>query len=106
MTTGAANAAVTVLSCVSVSWQVAPLHAPLKPVKLPPPLAVALSVTAVPEAKLAWQVPLATPDVTVQLIPPGVLVTVPEPPPEPVTVSTGCSAKFATSTRFALAVKP
>jgi len=51
-----------------------PLHAPLHPPKLESAAGVAVKVTEVPEEKLAVQV-------EPQLIPAGVLVTVPEPLP-------------------------
>ena len=105
MTVRAVAGDAALLAAGALSVGLAPVHAPLNPVKVPPPVAVAFSVTALPDAKLDWQVPLATPEVTVQLIPAGVLVTVPEPVPEPVTVSLGCNPKFATRLRLALAVK-
>ena len=52
--------------------QVAPLQAPLKPEKVNPVAGVALRLTAVPGVKLAVQL-------VGQLIPAGVLVTVPLP---------------------------
>ena len=55
-----------------------PLHAPLKPEKLEAESAVAVKLTEVPLLKLAVQV-------EGQLIPAGLLVTVPEP--ETVTVN-------------------
>ena len=56
----------------TTSWQEGPLHAPLKPAKLKPELGVAVSVTEVPEGKVAEQV-------VGQLTPPGLLITVPVP---------------------------
>ncbi len=76
----ATKVAVAVSAAVSVTVHAAvPEHAPLHPsnVKLVP--GVAVSVTCVPEAKFAVQVPG-------QLMPAGVLVTVPEPEPADVTV--------------------
>ena len=76
----ATKVAVAVSAAVSVTVHAAvPEHAPLHPsnVKLVP--GVAVSVTCVPEAKFAVQVPG-------QLMPEGVLVTVPEPEPADVTV--------------------
>ncbi|HTX52057.1 MAG TPA: hypothetical protein VMD08_01505 [Candidatus Baltobacteraceae bacterium] len=52
---------------------------PLQPAKVDPPLGVAVKVTLVPLAKLALQV-------APQLIPAGLLVTVPVPVPASVTV--------------------
>lgn len=54
------------------TWQVAPLQTPPKPEKEKPVAGVALRSTAVPGAKLAAQL-------VGQLIPAGVLVTVPLP---------------------------
>src|SRR5207247_631336 len=74
--------AVTVVAAESVTTQVPvpeqPL--PLQPLKAEPAAGVAVSVTAVPLAKLAAQV-------TPQLIPTGALVTVPLPVPALLTVS-------------------
>ena len=64
-------------------WQFTPLHAPLKPEKLDPEVGVAVRVTEVPLLKLALQA-------VGQLIPAGLLVTVPEP--ETVTVNCAESA--------------
>jgi hypothetical protein len=57
-----------------------PEQAPLQPAKNDPWAAATVSLTFVPEAKAALQVGL-------QLIPAGVLVTVPEPVPATATVS-------------------
>lgn len=72
--------AVTLAFCppASASWQFVPLHAPVKPEKLKPEAGVAVRLTLLPPGKGAVHVP-------VQLIPAGVLVTVPFP--ETVTVS-------------------
>jgi len=50
-------------------------------------LGVAVSVTAAPFAKAKLHVPEVVPAVLVQLIPAGLLVSVPTPAPDPVTVS-------------------
>jgi hypothetical protein len=63
---------------------------------------VAVRPTAMPAAKLAWQVPpLATPLVMVQLMPAGELVTVPLPVPPPVTVTVWTSWLNEAVTGFA-----
>ena len=54
----------------SVNWQFAPVHAPLKPEKLFPDAGVAVRETTAPLAKAAVQV-------VGQLMPAGLLVTVP-----------------------------
>ena len=72
----------TAAAALIVNVQVpVPLHPPpLQPAKDEPPVGVAVSVTCCPELKLALQV-------TAQLMPLGLLVTVPLPPPPIVTVS-------------------
>src|ERR1700728_5185804 len=68
-----AKAAVTLSAALMVTTQLPlPLHAPLQPLKNQPLAGVSVSVTCVPLAKLALQV-------EPQLIPDGVLVTVPLP---------------------------
>lgn len=57
-----------------------PLHAPDQPSNVEPEAGAAVSVTAVPLAKLALQV-------WPQLMPEGLLLTVPEPAPPFCTVS-------------------
>ena len=84
---GAVNATVAVAGAASVTTHGLPTHAPPHPVKVELPPGAAVSVTAVPAAKSAAQVPLATPAVRVQLIPVGADVTVPDPLPLPVRVS-------------------
>jgi hypothetical protein len=81
------NSAVTVAAALSVTTQVSvPLHAPDQPAKVDPEAAAAVSVTCVPLAKFELHVPG-------QLMPEGLLVTVPEPEPDGVTVScTGAAA--------------
>jgi hypothetical protein len=70
-----AKVAVTLWFWLRVTLQLpVPLQAPLQPVKVEPLAGLALSATAVPAAKLALQ---ADP----QLIPLGLLVTVPLPVP-------------------------
>jgi hypothetical protein len=71
--------AVTDLAAFIVTVHVpVPVQAPLQPAKVEPDAAVAVSVTEVPLEKLAVQVPG-------QLIPAGLLVTVPLPVPAVVT---------------------
>src|SRR5437773_103820 len=74
--------AVTVVAAETVSVHGSvPLHPPpLQPVKAEPAAGLAVSVTAVPLAKLAEQV-------APQVIPMGLLVTVPEPLPSAITSS-------------------
>jgi hypothetical protein len=75
---------VTDVLAFNASTQVeVPLHAPDQPAKVEPEEAAAVSVTDVPVAKLAVQ---ALP----QLMPAGLLVTVPEPVPASCTVSCTC----------------
>jgi hypothetical protein len=76
-----ANVAETDWSPESVIWHEEPLHAPPYPENWNPEPAVAVSVTEVPDVKLAVQV-------VGQLIPAGLLVTVPVP------VSATASWKF------------
>src|SRR5207244_11658166 len=67
----------------------APLHPPpLQPVKAEPAAGLAVRVTAVPLAKLAEQV-------ATQVIPAGLLVTVPLPVPALLTVRAKVGAKVA-----------
>ena len=70
------NVAVTFLAALMDTTQVkaVPLHAPDHPAKTDPPLGAAVSVTKVPEAKLAAQV-------EPQLMPAGALLTGPLPVP-------------------------
>ena len=76
------NVAVTAVAAVTVTTQVpVPEHPPpLQPANVEPAAAAAVSVTAVPLAKLAEHV-------VGQLIPAGALVTVPFPVPTSLTVS-------------------
>jgi|SRR5690242_1384315 hypothetical protein len=70
------------------TWQVAPLQAPLKPEKLNPAAGAALRLTAVPGGKLAAQL-------EGQLIPAGVLVTVPLPESATVNWAAGTAVNVA-----------
>src|SRR5439155_10551183 len=84
------NVAVTVVAAESVTVQV-PMPEqppPLQPVKMEPAAGAAVSVTAVPLAKLAAQV-------APQVMPAGLLVTVPAPAPALETVSTRAGVKVA-----------
>jgi len=71
---------------VPVPAQPAPLH----PAKVEVPFGAAVSVTTVPCAKVAVQV-------EPQLIPAGLLVTVPFPVPDLFTVSVGARLNVATT---------
>ena len=65
-----------------------PEQAPVHPAKIEVVgTAVGVSVTPAPEFNVALQVPEAVPLVLVQLIPPTLLVTLPEPAPAVVTVT-------------------
>jgi hypothetical protein len=94
----AVNVAVTEVLLVGVTLQVAvPVQAPDHPANVEPAFAAAVSVTAVPLLKLALQV-------DPQLIPAGLLVTVPAPVPALCTVSwTGVLAVNDALTDVALA---
>ena len=85
-----AKVAVTVVAAESVTTHVpVPLHPPpLQPVKVEPAAGLAVRVTAVPLAKLAEQV-------APQLIPAGLLVTVPLPVPVLLTVRAKVGVKVA-----------
>ena len=81
MPEGVLNVAVTDVSAVSVRLHVpVSVQAPDHPVNVEPVLGVAVRVTDVPLAKLALQV-------APQLMPDGLLVTVPVPVPLLCTVS-------------------
>jgi hypothetical protein len=78
---GTLNVAVTDFAALIVTLQVpVPVQAPLQPANVEPAVALAVSVATVPLLKLALQVPG-------QLIPVGLLVTVPVPVPASETVS-------------------
>jgi hypothetical protein len=91
------NVAVTLRDSVMLTVQVpVPLQAPLQPEKLESAVALAVNVTLVPCAKSAEQ---ALP----QLIPAGLLVTVPDPDPDRVTDSAcTCRANVAVTLRASL----
>ncbi len=82
--------AVTCLLALSGTVQVAsvPLHPPAHPTKDEPAAAVAVKVTSVPGSKLALHV-------CPQLMPDGLLLTLPVPVPLRVTASTGESLNVA-----------
>lgn len=80
------NVAVTALAALMVTEQVpVPEQAPVHPVNVEPVPAAAVKVTTVPLLKLALQVPG-------QLMPAGLLLTVPLPVPASVTVSAKVTA--------------
>src|SRR5438132_6829110 len=86
---GGGKVAVAVVAAESVTVQApVPEQPPLQPVKVEPAAGTAVSVTAVPFVKLAEQV-------APQVIPAGLLVTVPVPAPAGVTVNTKVGAKVA-----------
>ena len=75
-----ANVAVTLIAALMLNVQILfPVHSPLQPVKVDPEAGVAVSVTLLPMLKEALQVPP-------QLMPAGLLVTVPLPVPVRVTM--------------------
>ena len=76
--TAALNVAVTVLATLTVTVQAVPEQAPVQPAKVEPAAGVAVRVTTVPGVTDCEQL-------VPQLIPAGVLVTV--PPPEPLFVT-------------------
>jgi hypothetical protein len=85
--------AVTALAAVNVTLHAAvPVHAPDQLAKVLPVAGVSLSVTTVFGAKFAEQTAVVDFE---QLIPAGVLVTVPVPPPASVTVSPRPVVKLA-----------
>jgi hypothetical protein len=76
-----------------------PLHAPPQPAKLEPDAGVAVRLTLVPCAKLVVQV-------EPQLMPVGVLVTVPAPDPLLLTVNPNCGALEVVKLEVALVNVP
>lgn len=74
-----------------------PLHAPLQPAKVEPTAGVSVMLTSVPLVKFAVHVPG-------QLMPDGLLVTVPAPFPATVTVSGNSNLKVAVTVSDALKV--
>src|SRR5438093_1481174 len=84
------NVAVTVVAALRVTVQVPGPEQPppVQPLKVEPPAGAAVSVTAVPLAKLAAQV-------APQVMPAGLLVTVPAPAPALETVSVKVGVKVA-----------
>lgn len=96
------NVAVTLLAAVSVTLQPAvPVHAPLHPANVSPEIGVSLSVTGVFGAKLAVQVVVV---VAEQLIPEGLLETVPVPAPASATVIATPAANETDTFEFAASV--
>jgi hypothetical protein len=91
--------AVTCLLALSVTVQAAsvPLHPPAHPTNDEPAAAVAVRVTTVPGSKLALHV-------CPQLIPDGLLLTLPVPVPVRVTASTGKSLNIAITEVFLVKV--
>ena len=84
------NVAVTFSGAVVTFREQVPVpeQAPVQPAKIEyVDAGVAVRVTAVPEFRLALQVPDAVPDVLVQLIPPTLLTTEPEPAPAVATLT-------------------
>jgi len=80
--------AVTVRAWLMSIWQLpVPAHAPPQLTNAEPVPGVAASATRVPAPKLTLQSPLAVALVIAQLIPTGVLVTVPRPVPDPAALS-------------------
>jgi len=78
---------VVVLPGATVALHIMPEHAPVNPANAALPVLTASSETDMPPAKTAEQSPVATPAAILQLIPSGMLVTVPAPVPNPATTS-------------------
>jgi hypothetical protein len=91
------NVAVALRSALMTNVQVGevPLQAPLQPVNVEPVAGVAVSVTVVPLAR-------PTSQVVPQLMPAGLLATLPPPVPAVATSSTGSNAKVAVTDFAAL----
>jgi hypothetical protein len=91
--------AVTCWLALSVTVQIGllPLHAPVQPTKDEPVVAVAVRVTGVPWLKVALQV-------CPQLMPAGVLTTLPLPVPPRVTANAGEVLKLAITEAFCVNV--
>jgi hypothetical protein len=100
MLTTAVKVAVTVELAATVTLHApVPEQAPLQPAKVLPLTGVSVNVTTVFGAKLAVQLPL------VQLIPAGLLTTVPCPVPASVTVkATLAAVKVAVTAELAASV--
>jgi hypothetical protein len=83
----AENAAVTavVTLLTDCTTQLDPVHAPLKPSKLPLFVLPPISVTLTPASNVELQMPLVTPAEIVHAMPDGELVTLPVPVPLPLT---------------------
>jgi hypothetical protein len=95
--------AVTELAAVTVTAQAAaPVQAPVQLAKVLPVAGVSVSVTAVLGEKFAVQVPV---EGVAQLIPAGLLVTVPEPPPAVATVKGMPPLKSAPTVAAAVSVR-
>jgi hypothetical protein len=95
----AANVAVTAPAAFIVTLHVpVPEQAPLQPVKVDVGFGAALRVTAVPEPKFAEHV-------LPQLIPSGLLVTIPLPLPASETVSKTALSNFAVIVRLEFTIR-
>lgn len=102
------NVAVTFTAAVPTVNEHVPVpeQAPVQPAKIEVgDTGVAVSVTAVPEFSVALQVPEAVPDVLVQLIPPTLPATEPDPVPAVASVTANdAGMKFALTDCAALMV--
>ncbi len=86
-------------SIVTVQTVLVPPHAPPQPVKRLPSSGVTMSVTVVPLARLAAQVPEVAPEVLAQKISAAALAINPEPVPVATTESAKVSANLTPLTR-------